>query len=289
MQESIDVDGITRNFTVVDGDAKGDRRRDLLLIFHGSKQTGEVHRRFTGGMFDSLADRGGAVVAYLDGYKGNWNDARRQSYFPARLENIDDVAFTRQVIHALVASRQVDPQRVFAVGYSNGGQMVFRLIHEAPDLFAGAAVFSATLPAPDSFAVAEAGIRPIPVLLAHGTADPIAPFEGGSMRGWAKRLFKVGGTTWSMAQTAQYFAKRNGIAESGVDSRISPPTSRKVWVSQTEYRPNGRPPVRAITVHGGGHTIPGPKKAPFVLGRTSSDITAAQEVASFFGLGSFAD
>ncbi len=46
-------------------------------MFHGSGQTGDKHRAFTGGVFDALAARGarGALVAYLDGYRGNWNDA----------------------------------------------------------------------------------------------------------------------------------------------------------------------------------------------------------------------
>jgi len=89
MLEQIEVDGRMRTFTVV-----GERRpgQALVLVFHGSRQSGEIHRAFTGGAYDALADRG-ALVAYLDGYRGNWNDARRESRFPARLAGIDDVAF----------------------------------------------------------------------------------------------------------------------------------------------------------------------------------------------------
>lgn len=285
MQQSLDVDGRARTFTVIDKNPSRERPRDLVLIFHGSRQTGESHRRFTGNSFDSLAGGGAEVVVYLDGYKGNWNDARKESRFPARVDGIDDVSFGRRVVDRLVQSHNVNPKRVFGIGYSNGGQMVLRLVHEIPDLLAGAAVISATMPSPEDFLVRNGEAQPLPVLLIHGTADPIAPFEGGSMRGWAQRMFKVGGTTLSAVHTAEYFALRNGITAAPNISRVSPSSNRTLWVSQTDYRENDRPAVRLLTVHGGGHTIPGPRKAPFVLGKTSTDITAAEEVASFLGVG----
>ena len=45
---------------------------------------------------------------------------------------------------------------------------------------------------------------------------------------------------------------------------------------------DGHPPVVLYTIHGGGHTIPGPRKAPFVLGRTSSDVNTADLIRGFF-------
>ena len=287
MQQIIDVNGRARTFTVIATDSTSESARDLVLIFHGSMQTGETHRRFTGAAFDALRGGESAVVAYLDGYKGNWNDARKESYFPARRDNVDDVSYVAAVVDRLVETHNINPLRVHGVGYSNGGQMVIRLIHQVPDLFAGAAVISATMPSPESFLDPSSGgvVRPIPIMLIHGTADPIVPFEGGAMRAWAERVFRVGGTTWSMSRTAEYFAQRNGITAAPATQRISPPSSRRVWISQTDYRDDDSPPVRLLTVHGGGHTIPGPRRAPFVLGRTSSDVTAAQEIASFLGIG----
>ncbi len=70
---SVTVAGATRTFTLVGAAAPGDAK-PLILVFHGSRQTGDKHRAFTGGVFDALAARG-ALVAYLDGFRGNWNDA----------------------------------------------------------------------------------------------------------------------------------------------------------------------------------------------------------------------
>jgi polyhydroxybutyrate depolymerase len=205
-------------------------------------------------MFDALAENGSAAVVYLDGYRGNWNDARRQSAFPARTEKIDDVGFVRAVI------KKFNPARVYAVGYSNGGQLVMRLVHEIPELLSGATVIAATMPAPDNFAVAHDAGQPLPVLLIHGTKDPIISYAGGEMSWWARALFKVGGRARSMPATAAYFAARNGIT-------ADPAVARTGEIERTDYRQDGHPPVTLITVHGGGHTVPGPPSSAGPAGR----------------------
>jgi polyhydroxybutyrate depolymerase len=286
MRSNVTIDGRTRTYTVV-GDQHPDRQRDLVMVLHGSKQTGEVHRTFTGHAYDGLADGGGAVVAYLDGHRKNWNDARKDSFFPARTDGVDDVELVRRVVGELQESHGIDPSRVFVIGYSNGGQMVLRLIHEVPELLAGATVISATMPAPENFLLPadETAAVPLPVLLVHGTKDPIVSYEGGSRNWFLRRVFKAGGPMWSAQRTAAYLARRNGILDDpvvGPVEQAAPPA--RTWVEQTDYRQDGRPPVRLLTVHGGGHTVPGPKKAPFVLGATEQRLSTAEAVADFFGI-----
>ncbi|MFI2423000.1 alpha/beta hydrolase family esterase [Streptomyces sp. NPDC018955] len=284
-RESIEVGGRTRTYTVV-GPMDGKPSRALVLVFHGSRQNGAKHRKFTGGVFDAPADDGGAVVVYLDGHRGHWNDARRHSSFAARKENIDDVAFTRSVIGRLTDSHHIDPRRVFAVGYSNGGQMVMRLAHETPELVAGAVVIAATMPVPEDFPPADAPPAPMPVMLIHGTKDPIIRYEGGEMSWWVRTLFRVGGRSLSVPRTAAYFAARNGIT--GEPVSVSLPkragSDGRTWVERTDHRQPERPPVVLYTVHGGGHTIPGPAKGPAVIGRTSQDVNTADLIAAFFGI-----
>ena len=280
---SVTVAGATRTFTLV-GTATPGEAKPLVLVFHGSGQTGDKHRAFTGGVFDALAARG-ALVAYLDGHRGNWNDARRESRFPARRADIDDVGFARAVIATFASDRRVDPGRVYAVGYSNGGQMVIRLAHETPDLLAGVTVIAATMPAPENFLLGQAPPAPLPVLLIHGTKDPIVSYQGGTMN-WALRtLFKVGGSSWSATRTARYFAERNGISTEPTTTLLpkkiaTDPTE----VERTTYEAQGVPPVVLYTIHRGGHTVPGPSSAPAVVGKTSHQIDTADVITEFFDL-----
>jgi polyhydroxybutyrate depolymerase len=90
-------------------------------------------------------------------------------------------------------------------------------------------------------------------------------------------------TSLSAPATAAYFAARNGITAQPVTTEL-PASSRATSVDRTDYRQPGRPPVVLYTVHGGGHTVPGPAKAPAVLGRTNHDINTAGLVEDVFAL-----
>ncbi|MEU4625832.1 hypothetical protein AB0G04_38400 [Actinoplanes sp. NPDC023801] len=271
--ETIDVAGRTRTYTLVTPE-DGDYDR-LLLVFHGSTQNAGVFRAFTGNAFDRPA---GTAVAYLDGFRGNWNDARKASRFPARTQGIDDVAFTEAVV-----KRVADGRETFAAGYSNGGGMVIRLLHERPDLIAGGAVIAAQQPAPDNFLTPGLPVVPKPVLLIHGTKDRIVPYGGGEMAAWARAVFRVGGGMLSAPETAAYFARRNGITAAPVTTELPSGDGTRTTVSRTDHRQDGRAPVTLYTVHGGGHTIPGPKPSPALMGRTATDLHAARTIADFFG------
>lgn len=272
MQFSLEVGDRTRTAEIVGAPGSPDPRA-LVLVFHGSKQDGATHRRFTGGALDRLAEEGRAVVAYLDGVGGNWNDARAESGFRARLEQVDDVAFARAVIDELAGSHGIDRRAVVGAGYSNGGQMVLKLLHEREPLLAGAVVVAATMPDRAGFLgeYSESSDRSLPVALVAGTADRIVPFGGGRMAWWARTLFKVGGTALSASATAEYLAQRNGIGALPSTRTLPARRGDRTSTEVTTYREPGRASVVLYAVHGGGHTVPGASPAPAVLGRTGSD------------------
>ncbi len=261
----IEAAGRTRTYTLIEPAGGHDR---LLLVFHGSRQNAAQFRAFTGQAFDAIP---GTAVAYLDGYRGNWNDARTASRFPARQAGIDDVAFAEAVVKQHAGGREV-----YAAGYSNGGGMVIRLLHEHPDLLTGATIIAAQQPAPANFLVPGLPVVPKPVLLLHGTADRIVPYEGGEMAAWARFAFRVGGETLSTPQTAAYFAQRNGITAPPVTVELSG------GISRTDHRQDGHAPVRLYTMRGDGHTIPGPHPAPRLIGRTNHRLHTTNAMAEFF-------
>lgn len=40
-----------------------------------------------------------------------------------------------------------------------------------------------------------------------------------------------------------------------------------------------------FTIHGGGHVVPGPKRALRIMGRSTDQLVAADAITDFFGLG----
>ncbi|MDP9792803.1 polyhydroxybutyrate depolymerase [Catenuloplanes nepalensis] len=263
---TIEAGGRTRTYTLA---APTDGFDRLLLVFHGSGQNAARFRSFTGNTFDTLP---GTAVAYLDGFRTNWNDARLANRFPARTANIDDVAFA-----AAVAGRVAEGRPVYAAGYSNGGGMVIRLLHERPDLIAGGAVIAAGQPTPDNFLLPELPVVPRPVLLIHGTRDPIVPYRGGRMAAWARIVFRAGGALLSAPDTAAYFAARNGVTAAPATTDLTPEVTR------VDHHQDGHAPVRLFTVHGGGHTIPSPVASPALMGHTTPDLHTTTAITDFFG------
>jgi polyhydroxybutyrate depolymerase len=277
----ITVAGRERAVTIV-GPQSPVAAAPAILYFHGSNQTAASGRAFTGGTFDALARRG-VVVAYLDGHKRNWNDARASSAFAARRDGVDDVAFATATIDRLVGEYGVDRARIYAVGFSAGGALVIRLAHAIPALLAGAALIAATQPVPENFLLHDAPPAPLPLVAFHGTRDPLVPYGGGMASLWG---FRPRGLGLSAPATADYFAARNGITTAPASRRVAPRAGAgRTTVERTDYRQDGHAPVTLFTIHGGGHVVPGPRRAPRIMGRSTDQLVAADAIAAFFGLG----
>ncbi|MEV5532773.1 alpha/beta hydrolase family esterase [Streptomyces prunicolor] len=255
----------------------------LLFVLHGSQQDGKTIRTATGYGFDRLAERHKFAVIYPDGYKRGWNDGRTAAVTPARKEDIDDEGLIAALVERFRQGHGIDPTRVFVTGFSNGGQLAFRLAARTPERLAGIAVIGAGLPTPDQWAVPEPK-SPLPVLLIAGTRDPIMPYEGGeaSIFGFQKR-----GTVLSAEATARAFAEVNGITRPPISW---PPTGSPLdgsdapSVIETRFTEPGKPPVVTFTVTGGGHTIPNPDyRFPRLMGRTDDTLDAPAAIWAFFG------
>ena len=238
-------------------------------------------RAFSGNVFDELVQKHGFVVVYPDGYKGHWNDARLSSNFPTRKAGIDDVAFTKALINEIRAKNDIDAKRVFIAGYSNGGQMVIRLIHEWPYSFAGAMIIAATQPVAANFQTFSRETS-LPILIIHGTSDPIVPYNGGIASLWGLNPRGLG---LSARETAHYYAQRNHIDSKPTTSTLEQGSKNAPLVNVEEYSETGKYSVKLVSINGGGHVVPNPyKKAVFLLGKTATHVNSAELLRDFFQL-----
>lgn len=247
----------------------------LVVMAHGTGQNAASLRSSSGYRLDELAVQHGFAVVYPDAYKGRWQDCRRVG--APRGPELDDSAFIRALTEQLVGEHGLDASKVFAAGFSNGGQLVFMLMTTLNDVLAGAAVIGATYPTPDNRTCA-APKRGLPLLMVNGTADPIVPFFGGEISLFG---FQPRGTALSAHDTASYFASLNGIRTPPVSEELQHGPHFRVNLRRFEDDP--LPPVAQYIIEGGGHVIAGPNVAfPRLMGATDRELDSLALIWHFF-------
>jgi len=166
-----------------------DGRVPLVVALHGGLGSGEQFAANSG--LDGLATANGFIVAYpdgvtrfLDGSGGarTWNAGKCCG--PAAARDVDDVAFIRDVVADVSQLQDIDADRVYAIGHSNGGMMALRLACEASDVFAAVGVQASSLES----APCEPS-TPVSSMQIHGAADTNVPLDGGAGTGLAGVAF----------------------------------------------------------------------------------------------------
>ncbi len=142
MRDSIRVDTTVRTFVVHAPPAEGPR--PLLLAFHGAGGTGAGLQSLS--KLDRAAGALGWVVIYPDAPLGNWAEGCGCN-IADRLA-VNDTGFVAALITRAEERYDVDPARVYAVGYSQGGLFAGRLACQMSDRIRAVAMVAAAMSAP---------------------------------------------------------------------------------------------------------------------------------------------
>lgn len=254
-------------------------RPPIVLAFHGSDGSGKRLREFIGGELERLAERRGFIVVYPEGFEGNWNGCRASSPSSANRLGIDDVGFVRALVGRLGGELGADTGRASALGFSGGGHMAYRLALEIPELIPAVAVIAASLPVAEELDCRPTG-RGVSVMIVNGTADPVNPYGGGDVV--APTGMRLGQVRPTLA-TAEYFARLAGNgATPSTSLTLAPRQDGGTWVEEMAWSAASSAEVALVTIHGGGHTIPGPRsRLPEFVGPTERRFSAVREAVSF--------
>lgn len=248
------VAGVSRDFLVhLPPQPKGAMR--LVVDFHGAGSNMQQQDFYSG--FDPIADRDGFVVATPNGIDGT---IRQWRFLGTR----DDVDFAVAIVRTLVRNACVDAAHAYATGISSGGAMTASLACQAADTFAGFAPVAADF----YFAPVCGKARQRPIMIFHGTADPVVPYKGGHVGTGA------GLPVGAAETTAADWARHNGCAPGPVRTRRSSEVERLGWRGCTV-------PVVMYSIVGGGHTWPGAIDVAR-LGTTTHQINASTQMLQFF-------
>lgn len=149
----------------------------LVMVLHGATQSPESAERMS--RISGLADKNGFIAVYPSGTSRNsddriptWNAGACCAY--AMTNNINDVGFLSALFDQLEQQYPVDPKRIYVTGISNGAMMSYRLACELSDKIAAIA------PVEGAQDVECKPTNPVSLLIFHGTADHLVPFNGGT-------------------------------------------------------------------------------------------------------------
>jgi polyhydroxybutyrate depolymerase len=248
------------------------RPMPLVLALHGATMSARAMEGFSG--LSKKADEAGFIVVYPNGTGPNplmltWNSGGFPPFLARTKPN--DVAFLARVLDDAEAVLNVDKQRIYATGVSNGAMMCYRLAAELSERIAAIAPVAGTL--------ALEKYEPkctVPVLHIHGTADNLVPYVGAgpTVATFMKFL--------SVEDTIAACVKRNGCLDEPRTADLPMPNDH-FKITRTAYD-EGKEGAEVIlyVVERGGHTWPGRPIAGGILGPTTMNLKANDVIWEFF-------
>jgi polyhydroxybutyrate depolymerase len=247
-----------------------------VLVLHGTGGSGPwaIHET----RWDGLAQTDGVLVVAPDATRPDpklparfytnpqvWNDGSDRPPVN-RVRHIDDVAFIRALLDELSKHWPIDPSRIAVTGFSNGAGMAFRLGLELADRLAAVApvagLLAVTGPQP---------VQKVPTLYMIGTADPLVPPAGGSVRTpWAERLEKP-----PVGETLSQWATLMGLPPQPAEIVNSPGLRLERWNDGL---------LEAWLIEGLGHHWPGGRGElnKRIAGHPSNVVDATRVIWDFF-------
>jgi polyhydroxybutyrate depolymerase len=184
----------------------------------------------------------------------------------------DDVRFIGRLLDDLASLHRIDRRRVYATGMSNGGMMCYRLALEMPDRIAAIAPVAGTMPV-----AGQPPDRPMPVLHFHGTADNVVAYEG------VPESTQEHFSFLSVDESIGFWARQNACLPAPVVTELEDRADDGTTVRRLAYENEaGQQRVVLYRIDGGGHTWPGQKPPPAILGKSTKDIDANDLIWDFF-------
>jgi len=171
---SIEVEGETREYLIhIPSSYETTKSVPIMLNLHGFSQS--VSDYMIEADMRPLAEADTYILiypqgSYLNGYS-QWNPC------PIGGDNksdVDDFGFVEDLIDEISSQYNIDMERIYAAGYSNGGMMAYGLANYKSDLIAAVASVSGAML--DCIGNTS---HPMPVIHLHGTDDYVLPYNGG--------------------------------------------------------------------------------------------------------------
>jgi polyhydroxybutyrate depolymerase len=258
---SIDFEGRLRNYMVyLPNNYTGSVDFPLVIHLHSGGWTAQQDMNYI--RLNEVAEASGFMVAYPSAISKRWNvDSVPGS-------NINDVGFIDALIDTLNNRYSIDPERIYACGYSRGGFLAYTLAFQLSHRIAAIASVGGSI---SSFiAESYSPVRPMPVLHIHGTKDTWVSINGNT-------------TFLSADQAVSLWTNFNDCVETETTTLPDLDPTDGCTVEKTTYTACcDNCDIVYYKVIDGGHTWPGAGPPGYAAGKTNQDFDASVEIWNFF-------
>jgi|GEM_PF-1018169 len=168
--------GMERYFNIfIPSDYNSVIQSPLVLDFHGYASNGFKQEQLS--LFDPLARQNNFIVIYPEGTRDKsgalaWNTGLYPSI------HANDVLFVSNILNYVQSNLCIDPTRIYATGFSNGGGFVNELALTMFNRIAAFAPVSGSYVTPFNDAIK----RTVSIIEFHGTEDNTNPYGGDKLR-----------------------------------------------------------------------------------------------------------
>ncbi|NUN70663.1 MAG: poly(3-hydroxybutyrate) depolymerase [Bacteroidetes bacterium] len=248
--DSLQIDGTWRRYHYQEPSTAVPPQR-LVFVLHGSGGSG-IGRMKETATLQTIAATEPVLFVYPDGYKNFWNECRKAASSAANLEDIDEASFFRAMISALSKKYGADSSAAFAIGFSGGGHMAYKLALTMPETFRAIVAIVASLPAEENMDCTPSG-RPAAVMIVNGTNDQVSPYNGGTINAAGVTLGQVRSTE----ATFRYWSSLAGYSGEPLrDLMPDADTTNSTSIERYRYAAPGKPEVTLLKMVNGTHADP---------------------------------
>lgn len=266
---SFSFGGLTRDYRIyVPAAYSGTSAVPLVFNFHGYTSNAQAQELY--GDFRAIADTANFLLVHPQGSLINgstgWNNFGLPGTAP------DDVGFVSALIDTLRAQYNIDTQRIYATGLSNGGFMSYDLAcFLSHRLAAMASVAGGMVPL---HAAACSPQHPMPVMQIHGTTDAVVTYSG------------TGGIIGCLHVDSlmQFWVNKNQCNSIPSVTTVPDIVTADLCSAEHHVFSGGQAgvTVELFKVLNGGHTWPGSVFPVPGNGNTNQDFNASLEIWKFF-------
>jgi len=261
----INFDGKTREYYV---SLPEDTSKPIPLIinFHGFLSHAMDQQGFS--QMDNYAHQNGIGIVYPEGVKRSWNVGK------AILNDENDIGFVNALIDSVSSNYNIDSNRIYACGFSNGGTFSYELMCGLSNKIAAFGSVGG------NFSINENRLcnidREIPLIHIHGTKDRLQNYNNSDV------------DFLSTIESVNYWVKYNQLDIKVVENMEDIHKKDGTTVEKYTYsKNNSNTQVIHFKVVKGGHLWLGSPIADWLtlrlfFGKNNHEINSSKELVDFF-------